>query len=102
MPSKFEKIEYKPIPVNELLLEMKNLSELMIDLAYSAALYNDKDLAEDVLALERRVDTLAYLLDMEIMVASRDPKDAEAMVGITRVAGATDRTTRQGRCHCRT
>jgi len=40
---------------------MKNLSELMIDLAYSAALYNDKDLAEDVLALERRVDTLAYL-----------------------------------------
>ena len=33
---KFEKIEYKPIPVRELLLEMKNLSELMIDLAYSS------------------------------------------------------------------
>src|SRR5208283_5168571 len=90
MPT-FEKIEYKPIPVRELLLEMKNLSELMIDLAYSAALYNDKDLAEDVLALERRVYTLAYLLDMEIMVASRDPKDAEAMVGISRVAAATDK-----------
>ena len=88
---KFEKIEYKPIPVRELLLEMKNLSELMIDLAYSAALYNDKDLAEDVLALESRVDTLAYLLDMEIMVASRDPKDAEAMVGISIVAAATDK-----------
>ncbi|MGA3111317.1 MAG: PhoU domain-containing protein [Candidatus Bathyarchaeia archaeon] len=54
---KFERIEYKPIPVRELLLEMKNLSELMIDLAYSSALYNDKDLAEDVLALESRVDT---------------------------------------------
>ncbi len=88
---KFEKIEYKPIPVRELLLEMKNLSELMIDLAYSAALYNDKDLAEDVLGLESRVDTLAYLLEMEIMVASRDPKDAEAMVGISRVASATDK-----------
>ena len=88
---KFEKIEYKPIPVRELLLEMKNLSELMIDLAYSAALYNDKDLAEDVLALESRVDTLAYLLDMEIMVASRNPKEAEAMVGISRVASATDK-----------
>ncbi len=68
---------------------MKNLSELMIDLAYSSALYNDKDLAEDVIALEGRVDTLAYLLDMEIMVASRDPKDAEAMVGISIVASAT-------------
>ena len=88
---KFERIEYKPIPVRELLLEMKNLSELMIDLSYSAALYNDKDLAEDVLALESRVDTLAYLLDMEIMVASRDPKDAEEMVGISRVASATNK-----------
>jgi uncharacterized protein with PhoU and TrkA domain len=88
---KFEKIEYKPIPVRELLLEMKNLSELMIDLAYSSALYNDKDLAEDVLALERRVDTLAYLLNMELMVASRDPKDAEAMVGISKVASSTDK-----------
>jgi len=88
---KFEKIEYKPIPVRELLLEMKNLSELMIDLAYSSALYNDNDLAEDVLALENRVDTLAYLLEMEIMVASRNPKEAEAMVGISRVASATDK-----------
>ena len=88
---KFERIEYKPIPVRELLLEMKNLSELMIDLAYSSALYNDKDLAEDVLALESRVDTLGYLLEMEIMVASRNPKEAEAMVGISRVASATDK-----------
>ena len=88
---KFEKIEYKPIPVRELLLEMKNLSELMIDLAYSSALYNDKDLAEEVIALESRVDTLAYLLEMEIMVASRDPKDAEAMVGISRVASSTNK-----------
>ena len=87
----FEKIEYKPIPVRELLLEMKNLSELMIDLAYSAALFNDKDLAEDVLELESRVDTLAYLLDMEIMIAARDPKDAEALIGVSTVAAATDK-----------
>ncbi|MCJ7560319.1 hypothetical protein MUO79_06835, partial [Candidatus Bathyarchaeota archaeon] len=87
----FEKIEYKPIPVRELLLEMKNLSELMIDLAYSAALFNDKELAEDVMALESRVDTLAYLLDMEIMVAARDAKDAEALIGVSIVAAATDK-----------
>src|SRR4030043_1463693 len=87
----FEKIEYQPIPVRELLLEMKNLSELMIDLAYSAALFNDKALAQGVLALESRVDTLAYLLDMEIMVAARDPKDAEALIGVSIVAAATDK-----------
>jgi len=87
----FEKIEYKPVPVRELLLEMKNLSELMIDLAYSAALFNDKDLAEDIMELEARVDTLAYLLDMEIMVAARDAKDAEALIGVSIVAAATDK-----------
>ncbi len=87
----FEKIKYKPIPVRELLLEMKNLSELMIDLAYSAALYNDKDLAEDVLELENRVDSLAYLLDMEIMIAARDAKDAEMLIGVSIVAASTDK-----------
>jgi len=89
---KFERIRYKPVPVRDLLLEMKNLSELMIDLAYSAALFNDKELAEDVLALEGRIDTLAYLLDMEIMVAARgDPKDAEALIGVSKVASSTDK-----------
>jgi uncharacterized protein with PhoU and TrkA domain len=87
----FEKIEYKPIPVRQLLLEMKNLSELMIDLAYSAALYNDRDLAEDVLALESRVDNLAYLLEMEIMIAARDARDAEALIGVSTVAASTDK-----------
>ena len=89
---RFEKIAYKPIPVRELLVEMKNLSELMIDLAYSAALFNDKELAEDVLALEVRIDTLSYLLGIEIMVAARgDPRDAEALVGVSTVAAATDK-----------
>ena len=87
----FEKIEYKPIPVSDLLLEMKNLSELMIDLAYSAALFNDKELAEDVMELESRIDTLAYLLDMEIMIAARDAKDAEMLIGVSTVAAAADK-----------
>jgi uncharacterized protein with PhoU and TrkA domain len=87
----FEKIEYKPIPVRELLREMKNLSELMIDLAYSAALFNDKELAEEVLELEKRIDTLAYHLEMTTMVAARDAKDAEALVGVSKVASATDK-----------
>jgi len=88
---RLEKIKYKPVSVRELFLEMKNLSELMIDLAYSAALFNDKDLAEDVLELENRIDTLTYLLEMEIMIAARDAKDAEALVGVSAVATAADK-----------
>lgn len=90
MPA-FEKIEYKPRSVREILIEMKDLSEFMIDLAYSAALLHDKELADEVVRLENRVDTLAYLLDMNAMVAVRSPDDAEALVGVAVVASATDK-----------
>ncbi|MEM1674703.1 MAG: TrkA C-terminal domain-containing protein [Candidatus Bathyarchaeia archaeon] len=86
-----EKIRYQPISVKEILLEMKNLSELMIDLAYSAALFGDRDLAEDVIELEERIDTLAYLLDIEMMLAARDAEDAKVLSGVAKVASATDK-----------
>jgi len=89
--TRLEKIKYKPVPVRDLLIEMKDLSELMIDLAYSAALFNSQPLAEEVIELEKRVDNLAYLLDMSAMLAARDAKDAESLVGVTVVAAATDK-----------
>lgn len=88
---KKEKIKYRPIPVREILLEMKNLSELMIDLAYSAALFGDKDLAEDVIELEERIDTLAYFLNMAVMLAARDAEDAKILSGVAKVASAADK-----------
>jgi uncharacterized protein with PhoU and TrkA domain len=86
-----EKMKYKPVPVRDLFLEMKNLSELMIDLAYSAALFNDRELAEEILALEDRVDTLDYLLEMTIMIAARDAHDAEALTSVSTAASAADK-----------
>jgi uncharacterized protein with PhoU and TrkA domain len=86
-----EKIKYKPISVRDSLVEMKDLSELMIDLAYSAALFHSHELAEEVLELEKRVDTLGYILNMNAMLAVRDAEDAEALVGVTKVAGAANK-----------
>ncbi|UCG36016.1 MAG: potassium channel protein [Candidatus Bathyarchaeota archaeon] len=86
-----EKVEYRPISVRDLLVEIKDLSELMIDLAYSAALFNSKELAEEVLALENHVDTLAYLLHMNVMIAVRDAEDAEHLVAVSTVASAADK-----------
>ena len=86
-----EKIEYKPISVREALTEMKDLSEIMIDLAYSAALFHSRELAEEVLELEKRVDYLAYMLDMGAMLAARDAEDAESLIAVTTVAVATDK-----------
>ena len=89
--ARLDKIKYKPISVRDLLVEMKDLSELMIDLAYSAALFNSRPLAEEVLEMERRVDSLAYLLDMSAMMAARNAKDAEKLVAVAVVAGAVDK-----------
>lgn len=89
--SKLEKIKYKPVSVRKVLIEMKDLSELMIDLAYSATLFNNRELAEEVLELEERVDNLAYLLHMNTMLAARDAEDAEELVGIGKIATATDK-----------
>ncbi len=86
-----EKVEYKPVGVRDLLIEMKDLSELMIDLAYSAALFDSPALAEEVMEMESHIDTLTYLLNMNVMIAARDAEDAESLVGVTKVARATDK-----------
>jgi uncharacterized protein with PhoU and TrkA domain len=85
------KIEYRPISVREALTEMKDVSEIMIDLAYSAALFNSHELAEEVLELEKRVDYLAYIIDMNTMLAARDAEDAEHLIAVTTVAAATNK-----------
>ncbi|MEM4473368.1 MAG: PhoU domain-containing protein, partial [Candidatus Bathyarchaeia archaeon] len=86
-----ERIRYRPISIRELLTEMKDTSELMIDLAYSAALFDSKELAEEVLELESYVDNLAYLLTMNAMLAARDAEDAETLLSVTMVANAADK-----------
>ena len=43
--------------VKDILIEMKDMSELMVDLAYSAVLFNNKDAAEEVLTLENRLNS---------------------------------------------
>jgi uncharacterized protein with PhoU and TrkA domain len=86
-----EKIEYRPISVREALTKMKDVSEIMIDLAYSAALFDSHELAEEVLELEKRVDYLAYIIDMNTMLAARDAQDAQHLTAVTIVAAATNK-----------
>jgi len=84
--SRIERVEYTPASVRDTLVQMKDISELMIDLAYASALENDRGLAEEVIELEKRVDSLIYILQMNLMVAVRSPDAAESLVGVARVA----------------
>jgi len=88
--NKVRKTEYRPAPVRETLIQMKDISELMIDLAYSAALFHNKELAEEVMELESKVDDLVYLLYMNLMLAARDRDDAEKLSGVAKVGSLTN------------
>jgi len=87
---RISKIKYKAVPVRETLIEMKDISEMMIDLAYSAAIMDNKSLAEEVTQLEKRMDDLVYLLNMNLMLSARDGRDAETLAGVQRVGALTN------------
>jgi len=85
-----EKVEYTPVSVRETLILMKDISELMIDLAYSAALFDNRELAGEVMELEKKMDTLVYILNMNLMLAARDREDAETLAGVAKVGSLTN------------
>jgi uncharacterized protein with PhoU and TrkA domain len=75
----------------ERLVELKDTSELMIDLAYSSLLLNNIELAEEVQRLERHVDRLHT--DFELLVLQSDFKKEEArgFLGLIRLGVATEK-----------
>jgi len=84
-------MEYKAVSVRELLTQMKNLSELMIDLAYSAVMFEDQQLAEEVVKLEQRVNEMSYQLLLHAAMAARGRWEAELASGVSQIAIAADR-----------
>src|ERR671931_874882 len=83
--------EERPRNVKELLVELKDASELMVDLAYGAVFFNEEDLAEEVEVLEERLDGYLRRLREVAMLAARSREDAEAMGGVLHIAGAIEK-----------
>ena len=86
----FTEIEYEPTTVTVLLTEMKDISELIIDLTYSAVLLDNDEIAEEVKYLEVRMDKMNYDIRMISMMAARTKKDAEQLAGILQIAEAAE------------
>jgi uncharacterized protein with PhoU and TrkA domain len=77
--------ETRPRNLKEMLVEAKNTSELMVDLAYAAIFYNSEDLSEEVFRLESRLNALVYDMRSLAILAARSPADSEQMAGILQV-----------------
>ncbi|HUT82226.1 MAG TPA: TrkA C-terminal domain-containing protein [Candidatus Bathyarchaeia archaeon] len=72
------KVAYEPISAKDALKQIKDLCSIIVDLAYSALIYEDRGLAEEIKELRDLVVNLDYLLKMSLQVAVRDGKDAQA------------------------
>lgn len=83
--------ERQPRNVKELLAETKDISELMVDLAYAAVFFNEDDLAEEVEVLEEKMDGHLRRLREVAMLAARSPEDAEAMSAVLHIAAAMEK-----------
>ncbi|MFC6904944.1 potassium channel family protein [Halalkalicoccus tibetensis] len=84
-------VEYEPVSVKDLLVEMKDTSELLIDLSYSAVLLNSESIAEEVLRLEERMDVLQLRARMSLLMAARNPSDAEALAPVLGIVSGAEK-----------
>jgi uncharacterized protein with PhoU and TrkA domain len=83
--------EYQPISFKDVLIEMKDVSELMVDLAYSAILFDGKEIALEVINLEESMNKLVYQARIQSVLGARRLEEAEAMSGMLQVAEAAER-----------
>ncbi len=84
-------VEYEPVGVKQLLVSMKDVSELIVDLAYSALLHNSDALAEEVLKLESRMDVLQMQARMNMLMAARTTTDAKQLAPVLGIIGAAEK-----------
>jgi len=78
----------EPRSVKDLLVELKDASELMVDLAYAAVFFNEEKLADEVARLDERSNGHLRRLRQIAMLAARSPEDAEGMAGVLWIADA--------------
>ncbi len=75
----------------EQFVELKDTSELMIDLAYSSLLLNSKELAQEVQELEEYVDGLHTSFELLVLQSGFKREEAKGFLGLIRLGVATEK-----------
>ena len=73
------------------LVELKDTSEMMMDLAYSALLLNSRYLAEEVRLLEDKVDQLHTEFELLVLSSRVESQDTRGLLGLIRMGVVTER-----------
>ncbi len=81
----------RPRNLRSMLAEAKDLSELMVDLAYASVCFGHPELASEVRALEERMSDLVHEMRAVCVKAARRPRDAGGMSSVLQVVSAIER-----------
>lgn len=73
-----------------MLADAKDTSELMVDLAYAAVLFDDPGMADEVSQLEERLNDLTQSMRAVCIMACRRPAEAESMASVLQVISAIE------------
>jgi len=85
-----ERVDDVSKSVRELLTQMKNTSEVIVDLAYAALMFDSEEMAAEVRKLEEEMDTLKYEIRIKAMLATRNKRDAVQLSALLQIASAAE------------
>ncbi len=74
----------------DILVELKDLSEAAVGIAYSSLLFNNRALAAEVGALESRSDQLHDELESWVLRAAPEAREVDELRGLLRLAAASE------------
>ena len=72
------------------LAQMKDLSEMMVDLAYSSLLYGSEEIADHVLEMEEIMDKLHTEFELTVLEL-RETRPVKGLLGLIRLALASEK-----------
>ncbi|MEM3703954.1 MAG: PhoU domain-containing protein, partial [Candidatus Bathyarchaeia archaeon] len=75
----------------KLFVDLKDTSELMIDLAYSSLLLNSRELAEEVQRLEEYMDKLHTEFELLVLSSGFKKEEAKGFLGLIRLGVVTEK-----------
>jgi uncharacterized protein with PhoU and TrkA domain len=85
----------------DLVVELKNVSEVAVGLAYSAILLQDPALAAEVGSIEASSDDLFHRLEGWVLRSAAELEDPDELRGLLHLAAASERIVDAARSMCR-
>ncbi len=74
----------------DILADMKNLSELAVDLSYSSILYYNEDIAQEVAYLEERIDNMKFELQYWVLKSSKHFSEMKPLIALLELAHSSE------------